>query len=154
MIEWFFILLIAGLLLTGAEIFVPGAVLGLVGICALVGAMVISIFAFPKFGPYISLGLVFLLLVSVFLWAKYFPKTRFGKQMTLQTDGQDFDATESHLDELLNQQGETLTECRPAGFALIAGRKTDVVTEGDMLEKGEKVRVVEVEGNRIVVRKA
>jgi membrane-bound serine protease (ClpP class) len=153
MIEFFYILLIAGLLLTGAEIFLPGGVLGVIGICTLIGAMIVSLSAFPKYGPYVSVGLIFLLLISIFLWAKYFPKTRFGKQMTLQADGTDFDATESNLNELLDQEGETVTECRPAGFAMIGGRKIDVVTEGDLLAKGQKVHVVQIEGNRVVVRK-
>jgi membrane-bound serine protease (ClpP class) len=152
-IELFYILLITGLLLTGGEIFVPGGILGVIGICSLIGAMIVSNFAFPTFGPYISIGLIFLLLVSIFLWAKYFPKTRFGRQMTLVSDGSNFDATEPNLAHLLNQEGKTLTRCRPAGFASIGGRKVDVVTEGAMLGKDQTIRVVQIEGNRIVVRK-
>ena len=41
---------------------------------------------------------------------------------------------------------------RPSGTALIDGERLDVVSEGDFVEPGQKVRVVKVEGLRIVVR--
>lgn len=151
--ELFVFLLIAGLLLTGAEIFVPGGLLGIMGITSFIGAMILSIIVFPKYGPYISLGLLFLLLISIYAWARFFPRTRMGKNMALQEDCADFDSTNSDLPDLLNQQGKATTDCRPAGFAVIGSRKIDVVTEGGMLSKGDKVKVVEVEGNRVVVRK-
>jgi len=40
---------------------------------------------------------------------------------------------------------------RPAGMALINGRRVDVVTEGAMIERDTPVRVVAVEGMRVVV---
>ena len=39
------------------------------------------------------------------------------------------------------------------GFADIGGKRVDVVTRGENIEQGAKVRVVEVEGNRVVVEK-
>ena len=40
---------------------------------------------------------------------------------------------------------------RPAGFARIDGRRVDVVTRGEMLDKDCPLIVVEIEGNRVVV---
>ena len=40
---------------------------------------------------------------------------------------------------------------RPTGIARIDGRRVDVVTRGEQLEPGTRVRVVEVSGNRLVV---
>ncbi|MBL9126358.1 MAG: hypothetical protein JNL97_01865, partial [Verrucomicrobiales bacterium] len=54
--------------------------------------------------------------------------------------------------ELLNQSGSALTHLRPSGTALIGGRRVDVITEGSMVERGSPVRVVAVEGMRVVVR--
>ena len=42
---------------------------------------------------------------------------------------------------------------RPAGFAEIGGRRVDVVTRGENIESGAAVKVLEVEGNRVVVCK-
>jgi membrane-bound serine protease (ClpP class) len=54
--------------------------------------------------------------------------------------------------ELLNQTGSALTPLRPSGTALINGRRVDVVTEGGMIERNTPVKVVAVEGMRVIVR--
>jgi membrane-bound serine protease (ClpP class) len=41
---------------------------------------------------------------------------------------------------------------RPSGTANINGQRVDVVTEGGLIERGTAVKVVAVEGSRIVVR--
>ena len=41
---------------------------------------------------------------------------------------------------------------RPAGMALIKGKKVDVVSVGDFVEKDRAVELVEISGNRVVVR--
>ena len=57
-------------------------------------------------------------------------------------------------DELLGKEGVTVSELRPAGIALIDGRRTDVVTDGEFVAVDQAVEVVEVSGNRVVVRRA
>jgi membrane-bound serine protease (ClpP class) len=54
--------------------------------------------------------------------------------------------------ELLEKTGTALTPLRPAGTAVIDGKRVDVVTEGQMIERGTPVRVIAVEGMRVVVR--
>ncbi|MCB9832028.1 MAG: hypothetical protein H6807_06085 [Planctomycetes bacterium] len=50
------------------------------------------------------------------------------------------------------EQGVAVTALRPSGVVRIGDRKVDVVTRGAFLEAGTPVRVVEVSGNRVVVR--
>ena len=57
-------------------------------------------------------------------------------------------------DELLGKEGVTVSELRPAGIALINGRRTDVVTDGEFVAVDQVVEVIEVSGNRVVVRRA
>lgn len=54
---------------------------------------------------------------------------------------------------MLGREGEALTLLRPAGTVLIGDEKIDVVSEGEYITKGSKVRVIAVEGNKVVVRK-
>ena len=56
--------------------------------------------------------------------------------------------------ELLGKEGVTVSELRPAGIALIDGRRTDVVTDGEFVAVDQAVEVVEVSGNRVVVRRS
>ena len=52
----------------------------------------------------------------------------------------------------LGKEGVTLTNLRPSGTANFEGVKLDIVSEGDFIPKDTKVRVIKVEGRRIVVR--
>jgi membrane-bound serine protease (ClpP class) len=54
--------------------------------------------------------------------------------------------------DLLGIEGEALTTLRPSGTAVIAEERVDVVTEGSYINQGKRVKVVKVEGSRIVVR--
>jgi membrane-bound serine protease (ClpP class) len=51
----------------------------------------------------------------------------------------------------VGQQGESLSDLRPTGIALIGGKRVDVVTRGELLERGSRVQVLMIEGNRVVV---
>ena len=53
---------------------------------------------------------------------------------------------------LVGQTGVVLTLLRPAGTVGIAEKVYDVVSEGRFIQPGSKVRVLSVNGNRIVVR--
>ena len=147
----FVITLIVGLILFGAEIFVPGGILGTLGAIALVAAIIAGFFAFPGYGGYVALGIIFLLGIAIVLWIKLFPKSRIGKQMTVTKDLGSASAAEDGLNDLLGKSGTTSSDLRPSGFAMFDGRRVDVVTEGEMIDKGVSIKVVEVEGNRVVV---
>mgnify|MGYP000146295023 FL=1 len=53
----------------------------------------------------------------------------------------------------LHKEGIVLTELRPSGSVKIDDDVLDVVSEGSYIGKGEKIRVVKIEGMRIIVRK-
>ncbi|MFP4532435.1 MAG: NfeD family protein [Desulfobacterales bacterium] len=52
----------------------------------------------------------------------------------------------------MGKTGTTVTNLRPAGTARIDGRRVDVVSRGEFIEKDKPVVVIAVEGNRVVVR--
>ncbi|CUB29252.1 hypothetical protein BN2127_JRS1_09051 [Bacillus cereus] len=54
--------------------------------------------------------------------------------------------------DLIGKVGVTFTPLRPAGTVIIDDERLDVVSEGSFTEKDKKVKVVKVEGSRIVVR--
>ena len=49
--------------------------------------------------------------------------------------------------------GEVVTALRPAGRARFDNLIVDVVAEGEFLEKTTKVKIVEIHGNRVIVKK-
>lgn len=92
--------------------------------------------------------------VVLYFAFKALPKTSIGKHLLLeapQHDDVSKGGEEKGLHDYMNKTGVTLSALRPSGFARIDGRKVDVVTRGEMLDKDCPVRVIEVQGNRVVV---
>ena len=67
-----------------------------------------------------------------------------------QEDG--YVAQKTERAALIGQIGVTLTWLHPSGTAIFDGRRFDVVTEGEFIEKNREVEVIDVEGMRIVAR--
>ena len=59
----------------------------------------------------------------------------------------------SELESYVGTQGNAVTDLRPAGIAVINGKRVDVVTHGEYLEKDSAIIVTAVTGNQIIVRK-
>ncbi len=151
--ELFLILLLAGLILLGAEIFVPGGVLGVVGALALAGAVGMGFVAFgPVIGTYVAIVVALLAGVAIVLWMIIFPRTRLGRNMTVSRTLQGAKAGPAESGALVGQEGEALSDLRPAGYAQFANRRVDVVTSGGYVAQGARVKVVRVEGARVVVQ--
>ena len=58
---------------------------------------------------------------------------------------------DGQLRHMLGQTGKTTTKLMPAGKASIDGRIVDVISDGEAIAAGTRIRVEEVLGNRIVV---
>lgn len=151
---WFVVLFVTGLLLVGAEVFVPGGLLGSLGAALVLAAIVTAYFISPVWGLTATAAAAVLSVVSIVLWIRLFPRTGLGKIMTLSRDGHDFKADQEGLANLLHREGITSSDLRPGGFATIDGRRIDVISEGGMISRGTPVVVTATEGNRVVVRVA
>jgi membrane-bound serine protease (ClpP class) len=54
---------------------------------------------------------------------------------------------------LVGRAGVAQTVLRPSGMAVIDGNRLDVVAESGMIAAGNAIKVVAVEGTRVIVRK-
>ena len=59
----------------------------------------------------------------------------------------------SNLDSYMDMNGTAVTDLRPVGTAVINGKRVDVVTRGEYIEKTAAIIVTAVTGNQIIVRK-
>ncbi len=144
-------LVIVGVLLIMAEVFVPGGIVGTMGVLILLIGIIGGFSVNPLLGFGLLLGALFFGLIGFWLWVKFFPRSPFGKRIILQSDAAEWDGFDKKQSELLGQEGVAKSPLRPSGIANIAGQRIDVVTRGEMIDAGERVRVLEVHGNRIVV---
>ncbi len=149
-------LVLAGLLMVGIEIYIPGGIVGLIGGCCLVAAIATGFVVFdPPYGMVSAGGILVLSLAALYVWATFVPRTGAGKRLTLARDGSDFRIAHQDEDKLTGQRGTALSSLRPSGVARINGRRYDVVSEaGIWIEAGAGIEVVSARGARIVVRPA
>lgn len=149
-------LVIVGIGLVIAEVFFVS--FGVLSICAAVSFSTAIFLAFLDYGP--GTGISFLIIslggaaAAAYGAIKYLPNTRFGKALILSGDEQArmrHGGQEPDLSGHMDQRGEASSDLRPAGFAILAGKRVDVVTRGEMIEKASPIKVIEVEGNRVVV---
>ncbi len=142
-----------GLLLILVEVFVPsGGVLGLLAALALIASMALAFMEDFTLGFSLLAATAVLVPVIVTYGLRAFPKTPFGRKLTARgfsfEDGRAVDRRDSGL---ISKAGVVESDLRPAGMARIDGRRVDVVSRGEPIEKGAPILVVEVSGNRVVV---
>jgi membrane-bound serine protease (ClpP class) len=146
---WVIGLMVIGVILMVIEVLViPG--FGLIGVLGGIAMLAACWIAFSYSGAgYGALSVVAGLLSSgLVFWV--LPKTSSGKKMVLNA-AIDNSAADPSLRGLLDREGVAMSDLRPSGAVKIDGRPVDVVTEGEYVERGTKVRVVRVEGARVVV---
>jgi len=80
------------------------------------------------------------------------PRTKIGKKMILESSEAGFSAPSEELKDLAGKSGKAVTPLRPSGTAVIEGKRVDVVSLGEFIDKGSEIEVIEVEGYRVVVQ--
>ena len=165
------LLFVSGIVFVALEIFViPGlGIFGIGGAVMIIGAIIMAsqTFVVPRnayqFDVFMSSLLRFLLAfggVFAVAWGviRFFPNNFWFRQVVLAPLSPEDLAAQELREEmvswkhLIGEQGMTSTPLVPAGKVRIGHKLIDVVSDGDMIEKGIPVVVAEVKGNRVVVR--
>jgi len=145
-------LLAVGAILLMLEIYLPGLVAGILGLLCIIAGVAAGYYEFgAQVGTWLLTGVTAALILGFSLWLWLFPRTKLGRAFISVVHVGDIPTEKP---ELVGLTGTAFTQLRPSGTALIGGRRVDVVTEGALIEKGTPVRVVGVEGMRVVVRAA
>lgn len=149
------ILQLAGIGIIVAEIIIPSG--GILSILA------IGIFTYSLYLVFANIsvvaGAVFLIIdlimipVLIILSIKFLARSSFVtlRQTLSREDGVTSQSEE--MEQYTGVEGIALTDLRPAGMAMLNGRRTDVVTRGEYLDKGTPVVVFKITGNQIVVKR-
>lgn len=149
------LLFIAGIILLIIEAIVPG--FGIPGIGGIASIVVAIVLASPDVQIAIfSIILAFVLSILVaYLFLKYGQKSPYFDKIVLNEKGEGSSGYSSTIDNImyLNKEGEALTTLRPSGTIIVDDIRLDAVTEGQFIKKGERIKIVKIEGSRIVVRK-
>jgi membrane-bound ClpP family serine protease len=157
---WAALLLFVGLILVCVEVFVPsGGILGFLSIASLLAGIIL---AFYQRGA--EVGFLFLAITAaavptaLALAFRWWPKTPMGRRLLLEvpTSEEVLPDTPQRrtLRQLVGKLGTAKTVMLPSGAVVIDGHTIDALSEGMPIEAGQRIRVIEVSGNRVVVRPA
>jgi len=80
------------------------------------------------------------------------PRTKVGRKMILEDNEAGFSAPSEELRDLAGKSGKAVTPLRPSGTAIIEGKRVDVVSLGEFIDRDSEIEVIEVEGYRVVVQ--
>jgi len=150
------ILTITGMLLIAVDFYLPGFVIGSVGVVLMLVATAVCYSATESFTRTI---LLFCTEVALGIGAgyasiKYFPKTATGRKMILsKTQAGERAQSQQPNTDWVGRKGVAQTILRPAGMALIDGERHDVVAESGMIESGSPIKIIAVRENQLVVTK-
>ena len=142
-----FVLLGIGMALIFLEVFIPSG--GIIGVVAIF-LMGLGVFGFFHQDRHLA-GLLSAAGCLVFVISMFLYMIRRVSLKGVQ-DPESFTSIDRGIAEVEGKSGVTKSVLRPAGVALINGRRIDVVASGGFIEKGRPIKVVETSGNRVVVK--
>ncbi|GAB6153379.1 NfeD family protein [Desulfosporosinus burensis] len=149
-------LILLGVFLLALEMFiVPGfGVSGILGMAALITGIFLVTNSLLEGLLYTGGALIVLGLITY--WSFRSPRTRRLWQKfslsTRQTLKGGYVAPKVQYETYLGRTGIAITQLRPAGTADFDGEFLDVVTEGGYIGHGTGIKIIAVEGTRIIVR--
>ncbi|MBN3556190.1 nodulation protein NfeD [Fictibacillus nanhaiensis] len=142
-----------GLILLILELFLPGGIIGILGVLAVLTGLIMA------GGSLTGILIAIAIAIVVTIIGSYFFLRSFGyngslKKLVL------FDSTSSEKGYLSHNErkdltgkiGVTATTLRPSGSLRLDDEFIDVVTEGSYIEKGTPVKIIKASGGRVVVR--
>ncbi len=148
------ILFVVGVVLIVLEIFVPGGILGVIGLGAVITSFFLATDDIAGMGLSLLIAMLVTIIAMVLLFTVFGKKIRLFDRIVLRDSTNTEQGYVSNVSriELVGQEGVTLTPLRPAGTAVINQERIDVVTEGNFIGANKSVKIVKAEGSRIVVR--
>lgn len=148
------LLMLLGVGLLVFEMYLPGF-----GVPGILGSILVVV-GFILLRPTLELGiLLFVILAAILCIALSIclysaSKGRLNKSRLVLNDvAVPADAAENNdLNYFIGKEGVTRTVLRPSGMGEFDGVKLNIVSDGEFIGNGAKIRVLAVEGNRILVK--
>jgi membrane-bound ClpP family serine protease len=149
------VLFLLGVLLLAGEVFMPGAILGILGTAAMAAGCVISFLQLgPGGGAIATLVALGLLGLTIYLELFWLPKTRFGRKLIVQsTVHATSQPTLADKDSVVGKTAEAVTPLVPSGYVVVEGRRYEAFSQSGHAAKGASLRVTGLDNFRLIVTK-
>jgi len=149
-----FVLILAAMVLTVAEIFLPTlGILGIIAVLAVVWAVVQAFMISGSVGLGVLLGVLIFFPMYVWLLIRAIPRSPLAKRIFLkQPPSGEMTAEQESLAGLVGQEGVAETPLRLSGAVRINGRRYQAMAESDHIDAGQPVRVLRFDGMDLIVK--
>lgn len=136
-----------GMALIFAELFVPGGILGVAGTILIISSIG---FSYYEHGWWAAVPMIVLTIILIPIMLIYgLSRITHNDALTLEEGSSPY---KNDVKELEGQEGVALSVLRPSGMVKIGNRRVDAVAENELIPKDALVKVVRVEGQRVIVR--
>lgn len=131
------------------------------GVAAAAGLVALLAGLFFTFGGgvgacYILAAAIVLACIGGYFVLGHLSQSRLWQRITLHTKltgKEGYVSSSTSLKSFEGKSGTAASVLRPAGKVNVEGHVLDAVSDGDFIEKGDSITVVNAEGNHVVVRK-
>lgn len=149
------ILFLLGIVLLAGEVFVPGAVLGILGGLCMAAGCVISFVQLGTGGGMVATGVAVTLLgLTLYIELVWLPQTKFGRKLVVQST---VDATSqpplADKATVVGKTAEAVTPLVPSGYVLVEGRRYEAFSPSGHIARGAQLRVTGLDNFRLIVTK-
>ncbi|GGD04476.1 NfeD family protein [Pontibacillus salipaludis] len=136
------------------EFFVPGGILGIIGTGGVVGSLFMSTDDIGHMTMSLLIAIIVAIIGSVILFKTIGFDKGFLRNIVLSdsTSSEKGYLSSNNREDLIGNIGKAVTPLRPSGTGIFNDERVDVVTEGSFISTGASIKIVRVEGSRIVVR--
>ena len=149
--------IVIGIGLLILEAFMPG--FGAPGITGVILEVITLVLTWFEHGPVATLGMLLIVLlvlaIAISTSLRSITKGRLSKSPLIHSDTESNEDGYRSIQDLavfMDKEGTATSVLRPTGIADFEGVRLNVSSEGDFIPAGTKVRIVKVEGAKILVR--
>jgi membrane-bound ClpP family serine protease len=149
------ILFLLGVVLLAGEVFVPGAVLGILGAASMMAGCVISFLQLGPAGGSVATAVALALLaLTLYVELVWLPKTRFGKKLIIHSAVSAVSQPPvADKEQVVGRRAEAVTSLVPSGYVLVEGRRYEAYSQSGHISKGEALVVTGLDNFRLIVTK-
>ena len=149
------IVFIIGLILLVIEAISPGFGLpGISGIILIIAGIILAIGSVKQALESLSISIILTTIITILLIRRGYSFKSFDKivlNTNLNKEGGYISSGDKK--EYLGKEGIAISELRPSGIVEINGERLDAISEGVFIPKNANIKVVKVEGSKIIVRR-
>ena len=157
-IYWAVLLLVGGLLLVIVEFLIPSS--GILGVLAAISILSAIIMAFNERGAVVGMLFIGITVLSIPILLiggfKILPHTPIGRQLISESPSGDEVisdmATRRNMREMIGWIGRSTSPMLPSGSIEVEGQTLDAVSQGMAIDANMPVKIIDVQGTRIIVR--